>query len=406
MIKGSAPHNFFAFLICPLVWGLTLFSPLSCLALELSGSTTMEGHLFVDSPQFSGQRRQSCSWALNSELYHGFASGSSLTISPFVRVDSADQERSHADLREANYLHVGDRWELRLGMGKVFWGACEFVHLVDIINQTDLVEALDGEEKLGQPMVHLSLVRDWGVVDTFLLPYFRERTFAGVKGRLRTALVVDTDHPVYESGSEEWHQDVALRYSQSMGDVDFGLSFFQGTSREPFLIPGLDKDGNPVLLPSYEQVSQAALDLQGVFGSWLVKAEAFYRSGYGRSFAATTLGFEYTLVGIFDSGLDLGFLGEYVFDDRQQDRAGLFNNDIMAGMRLVLNDAASSDILFGVVQDLEQSSRFLTVEAARRLNDQFLLTLEAAFFMDGKTNAVDSFLADDDFIKIEFAYYF
>jgi hypothetical protein len=50
---------------------------------------------------------------------------------------------------------------------------------VDIINQTDLVENIDGEDKLGQPMVHFSYFGDWGVVDFFLLPYLRERTYPG-----------------------------------------------------------------------------------------------------------------------------------------------------------------------------------------------------------------------------------
>ncbi|MBU0682369.1 MAG: hypothetical protein KKD73_13210 [Proteobacteria bacterium] len=399
-------QHFFAKLFCTLVGLLISFLPFSCLAMEFSGTAAVEGRLFLHSPQFAGQRSQDGSLAVSAELYHEFTNGSSLIMTPFARLDSADQERTHADLRELNYLHVGDKWEVRLGLGKVFWGACEFVHLVDIINQTDLVESLDGEDKIGQPLGHLSLVRDWGVVDAFYLPYFRERTFAGVHGRLRSSLVVDTDHPLYESGREERHQDVALRYSRSLGSLDVGLSTFQGTSREPFLLPALNKNGDPVLLPFYEQINQTAVDLQGVFGSWLVKAEALYRTGYGRDFFAATGGFEYTLVGIYDSAMDLGLIGEYVFDDREHDRATLFNNDLMAGLRLAFNDAASSQILLGLVQDLEYSSRLLTVEAGRRLHENVRLNLEVALFMDGATGSVDNALGDDDFIKLELLAYF
>jgi hypothetical protein len=399
-------HHFFAPLAGALAGLLILFSPLSCSAMEFSGSAAAEGRLFVHSPQFAGQRSHDGSLAVSVELYHAFTNGSSLIMTPFARLDSADQERSHADLRELNYLHAGDNWEVRLGLGKVFWGACEFVHLVDIINQTDLIESLDGEEKLGQPMAHLSLVRGWGILDVFLLPYFRERTFAGVHGRLRSPLVVDTGHPRYESGSEELHQDVALRYSRSLGSLDIGLSSFQGTSREPFLIPALNKNGDPVLLPFYEQINQTAVDLQGVLGSWLVKAEAFYRTGYGRSFFATTFGFEYTLLGIYDSEMDLGLIGEYVFDDREHDRATLFNNDLMAGLRLAFNDAASSQILLGLVQDLEHSSRLFTVEAGRRIYENVRVNLEIALFMDGALGSVDNALGDDDFIKLELLSYF
>jgi len=59
----------------------------------------------------------------------------------------------------------------RLQVG--FWGVTEFQHLVDIINQTDLVENIDTEDKLGQPMINLALINDWGTVDLFIMPYFR-----------------------------------------------------------------------------------------------------------------------------------------------------------------------------------------------------------------------------------------
>ena len=49
-----------------------------------------------------------------------------------------------------------------MGIDKVFWGVIESRHLVDYINQTDGVEDVDGEDKLGQPMINLGLQRDWG----------------------------------------------------------------------------------------------------------------------------------------------------------------------------------------------------------------------------------------------------
>jgi len=43
--------------------------------------------------------------------------------------------------------------------------ALKFQHLVDVINQTDLVEDIDGEEKLSQLMLNFSSVHKWGIVD-------------------------------------------------------------------------------------------------------------------------------------------------------------------------------------------------------------------------------------------------
>ena len=47
---------------------------------------------------------------------------------------------------------------MRLGLRKVYWGVTESQHLVDVINQTEGVENLDGEDKLGQPMLNLALI--------------------------------------------------------------------------------------------------------------------------------------------------------------------------------------------------------------------------------------------------------
>ncbi len=139
----------------------------------------IQGRFFPQAPLDPEQKRNSGSLAVQPEYYHEWENGSSFTFVPFARIDSADSERTHFDIRELNYLWLTDSWELRAGIGKVFWGTTEFVHLVDIINQTDGVESVDGEEKLGQPMIQLSIVRDWGALELFVLPYFRERTYPG-----------------------------------------------------------------------------------------------------------------------------------------------------------------------------------------------------------------------------------
>ena len=229
-------------IIVLLIFSLTCASFAS--AHELSGYIAAEGWWFFNDALHSGQTQDNVSGAgaLQPEYYHEWENGSSLTFVPFGRLDSADPERSHFDVRELNYLWLADTWELRFGAGKVFWGTTEFVHLVDIINQTDLVESIDGGEKLGQPMIHLSVPRDWGIVDMFVLSYFRERTFPGREGRLRSALEVNTDNPRYESSNEEWQVDFVLRYSHTIGDWDIGIYHFYGTGREPTLLLEFDDE--------------------------------------------------------------------------------------------------------------------------------------------------------------------
>jgi hypothetical protein len=119
-----------------------------------------------------------------------------IRIAPFLRLDSLDDERTHFDIREAYWRNLWESWELTVGFNRIFWGVTESRHLVDVINQTDQVEDIDGDEKLGQPMIQLITDRPWGRLEAFALIGFRERTFAGPDGRLRTPLPVDNNAAV------------------------------------------------------------------------------------------------------------------------------------------------------------------------------------------------------------------
>lgn len=375
-------------------------------AYEFSGYSEAEGRFFFNEPLYSGQERNSISLALQPEFYHQWENGSSVTFVPFVRFDSADSERTHFDIRELNYLWLNDTWQIRIGIGKVFWGVTEFVHLVDIINQTDLVEHIDREEKLGQPMIYLSIPRGWGVLDLFILPYFRERTFAGKRGRFRTQNVVDTDRALYESSAEEYHIDFAVRYSHTVGDWDFGIYNFKGTGREPTLILENDSAGNPVLIPFYEQIDQTGLDVQVVKGNWLFKLEALYRTGQGEDFFAGIGGFEYSFVNIASSGIDLGLIGEWAYDERSEEATTAFDNDLMIGTRLAFNDAASTEVLMGLFQDIDSKGSALSVESSRRFGDHWKVTFDAFFVFGSSAEDPIHAIRNDDSILFKLSYFF
>ena len=374
---------------------------------EVAGYAAGEVRLFPNDALYSGQNDQSSSFVIQPEYYHEFESGSSFAFTPFFRLDSGDQERTHLDIRELTYLWLKEDFELRVGVRKVFWGVTEFIHLIDIVNQTDLVESVDTEDKLGQPMVNFSVSRDWGTVDIFWLPFFRERTFVGTGGRLRGASVVDETRTQYESAAEEWHSDWALRYSHTFGDIDMGLSQFVGTNRDPTLLDGTDSNGDDIKIPKYEQIKQTSLDVSYVIGEWLWKLESLYRTGQGNEdYFAWAGGFEYTSVGVFESSMDLGFVGEWLYDDREDDADTAFENDIAGGLRLSVNDAASSEALLGWVQDVDTSARLLFLEASRRFGNNWLLNIEMRLSLDQPDS---DFLFDqrkDDLFQTELFYYF
>ena len=375
-------------------------------AWEVSGYVEPELRLFAEEGLQAGQERTDVSLAIQPEFIHE-QGNHQFVFTPFARIDQQDDQRTHADVRELYWLYAGDDWELQAGIGRVFWGVTESQHLVDIINQTDLVEDIDTEDKLGQPMIRLSLVRDWGIVDAFVLPGFRERTYPGKKGRLRYPLVVDTDAARYESSREQRHVDWALRWTQTWGDWDIGLAHFSGTSRDPQLSPGVGGGGKMVLIPYYPLIDQTSLDLQAVKGDWLWKLEAISRNGqWKKRYSAVTAGFEYTLVGVNGSAVDVGLVAEYLWDDRGRDALTPFQDDVMAGVRIALNDEQSTEALLGLITDLEYDSNSFSIEASRRLYDSFKLNLEARFFDSGDPRDLAYAFRRDDYVQMSLAWYF
>ncbi len=374
---------------------------------EWSGYIAAEARIFLHAPGLPEQENHSTSVSFKPEYYHEWVNGArSFTFTPYLRLDSADRERSHFDIRELFYLMVYENYEVGIGVRKVFWGVTESQHLVDIVNQTDLVDAFDEEEKLGQPMINVSVPGEWGILDLFILPYFRERTFQGKEGRLRLPLVVDTDQAVYESSAGEYHTDLALRWSHYIGDWELAVSHFRGTGREPTLLAGTNPEGEPVLVPFYEQINQTGVEAQKIWGEWLWKLEAIVRSGQGDTYGAWTGGFEYTFIGIGGTMMDLGVLGEWSHDTRGDEATTPFENDLMFGLRLTANDIASTEALAGIVQDMDTTARSIYIESSRRFGDHLKVIVEARTFLDLPRDDRFYAISNDDFIQLDLAYYF
>ncbi len=371
---------------------------------ELSGYLAVEGRIFPQSPLLNEQYQiGNLSLSLQPEFYYeGSGGDQSILFVPFVRADQHNGERSHFDIRELYWQRVWNSFELSIGLRKIFWGVTESQHLVDIINQSDLVENLDTEDKLGQPMVNLTLIQNWGILDFFLMPYFRERPFLTNEARLRIPVPIATDLTGYESSSKEKHIDWAVRWFHTLGIFDIGLSHFSGTSREPVIIPTITGAGAPF----YHTIDQTGLDLQATTGGWLLKFEAINRFGQGDRFFAATAGFEYTLSNIKNSGIDVGLIMEYHYDERGKEGPAPFDDDIFVGSRLAFNDVQSTDLLAGAIIDRDTGSSFLNLEARRRLGDRYKLEVEFRGFVNASREELFYGLRKDHYFQLELARYF
>jgi hypothetical protein len=403
-------------------------------AWEVRGEVGLEGRYFPhEGPEVKWHGNGSA--YARAEVLHDWNQGRDLfTFIPYARVDEHDERRTHADIRELSWIHVGDRWESRVGIRKVFWGVTEGRHLVDIINQTDQVDQVDGEEKLGQPMINLSWAPRWGTLDVFALPGFRERTYPGEDGRPRFPIVVAEDEARYESAAENERVDFAARGQFFLGSLELAVSHFSGTSREPRLVPDAEVVnpgpppvlGNARLIPVYDVIDQTGIELLWPRGGWLWKFEGISRSGQGERFEAATGGFEYTQVGILGTAMDLGWIVEYLWEeDRETLSRSPFEHDWLLGQRFTFNDTAGTEILWTLIHDPHSEEKVVNLEASRRLGSNFKISLEGRAYTDTGEPLTQAELlrrgaqgqsvfdgqrltpfADDDFVQAELIWYF
>ena len=376
-------------------------------AVEISGYAGLESLGFFHNPLDNQQHNHYLSTVIQPEFYHEWDKGlQSLAFVPYFRLSQHDSKRTHFDIRELTWLKVANDWELRIGIRKEFWGVSESQHLVDIINQTDLVENSDTEDKLGQPMINLALISDWGTLDLFLLTGFRERTFAGNEGRLRSFPEINVGEERFEKHGIEKHMAYAFRWSYSVGKWDLGLSHFYGTSRDPSTLIEIDATGKLQLIPYYEMIHQTGLDVQMTQDNWLWKLESIVRSGQGKSYFAGTGGLEYTFYNMFDTALDLGLVAEYLYDSRGNHAPVVFQDDFLAAVRFAFNDEQSTEVLAGIIFDRENNTKFYNIEASRRFGENWKLELEARFFSSAPKNDLSYAFRKDDHLRVELRYYY
>ncbi len=367
--------------------------------LELGSDATF----FFKKGAFNGQKQFYPSFYIQPEYSLSWNEGlHNINFKGFFRYDPNGNSRTHFDIREMYYQYVKDRWELSIGAKKIFWGKTESAHLVDVINQTDFLEGLDGEEKLGQPMVQFSYLTNFGTFDLFYLPYSRQLNLGNAAGRPRTPVVLNDDDFRFESNAEEWHPSGALRWSHYIGPMDIGLHYFYGNAREPLL--DIREDGSFGLL--FPKAHQVGLDYQIITGNWLWKVESILRMGSFDNIFASAAGFEYTFSNVGNTGLDIGVLAEYLYDNRGDFAFSSLDNDLFLATRFAFNDVQSTEFLAGFAQDLSQSSKFFRLEASRRIGENYKFSLESQVFISIDDREFLSSFKRDSYLRAELIRFF
>ena len=386
--------------------GLLLLVTACAMPVRSSGYVAADGRAFVQRPSYSGQE-QGTGVSLVAEPQFDAKSESGthkLTVRPFYRLDPNDEKRSHADVRQADYRISMEHVELGVGVSTFSWGVLESYRPVDVLNQTDFVEAIDGSAKLGQPYAEVGWVGESTSLKLYYLPYFRERTFQGVRGRLRFPAVVNTDAPQFETPLKQWHPSGAARFAVNAGNFDFGLGLFSGLSREPRFIAELTSGE---IIPRYDLMQQGSADVQWTVGAFAFKAEGFLRlwSRALRPFGGGGAGVDYTFFALVGNA-DISLAGEFLFDTRPLEApTTFFEHDGFLGLRVAVNDTAGTEILSGVIRDVLDGSTFARLQASRRFGEHWKAYAGANLFF-GPTGKLRSSFLQDDYVHARLAYFF
>lgn len=431
-------------------------------ALALAPATAradLDLRLEAEARAFTAQARGDAALAAGLRLDQAPRPGERLVLEAYARADAREDARSRGDLREAYYEVQAGALTTRLGARRIYWGVAESRHLVDTLNQSDLADDLDGEAKLGQPMLEFVFGGETTALSLYALPGFRERRLPGPGGPLVYPFPLALEETRIEAGAGLLHTDYAARASGQFGDLDLALSWFDGIGREPDILPCLRRGSgfpgtedqancavlasvtaaaprpglltpllqalglapsnaeiaadleqrayaNLVLVPVYQRERRLGLEAQYIHEALALKFEGLVRDTRGARSYAAVAGFEYNLSGLFGGAQDLGLIVEALRDTRPDLLSSRYDHEVFLGGRWSLNDVAGSQALGGVLVDSGGGGQTWSLEASRRLGDDWKLGLRLRAFTGGDPKDLANVVKDADELRLTLERYF
>lgn len=373
--------------------------------LSLRGSVAAVGALFPQNARMEVQPDHKAGWStLRLNASATLSPGTDLVFSGRTTLAVQTDDTLYADVGELFIERRAGAFLLRAGVLDERWGALDAANPTNIVNQLDLVEDYEGDQRLGQPGVGLRWLGDDLTLSLFGLLWNRERRLAEGADRLRP-----TDLPFGDANFEngKFAPSFAARAFVSNGGFEAGLSHFHGTSREPEFDIEADLDGVR-LIPSYRRIDQTALDAQMVVGDYVLRGEAFHRWGQsGRAFFGIGVGAERILYGVVGGASDVQFYAEAYFDDRPRSApVTAFDNDLSLGGRWFFNDADNTELTLRATTDLIKGSVLIEIGARRRVLDDVMLGLNVTVPLGVEDDRALGGFRDDARILISLARFF
>ena len=366
---------------------------------ELNG--TLSSRLDFYPENADGTASEGRSVEVKIDAFHDF--DESRIVGEFiVREDEKDSGRRITEARQAYFRTPFSGFDVFLGNRQEFWGKTESKNVVDLINQSDAAANEGKSGKLGALSISAERYVDIGDLQLWYISGFREKTFNDSDAHPSSGLTVNSAQYARKDGKDA--DDFAVRLSSFAGDWDLAGSVFYGTARDPILTVAV---GGKALNPYYALQKSIGLEAQYTGDATLLKWESLHGTQSSligtHNFSAAVAGIEYTYYRSFETKLDIGLIGEVQHDDRPQSAANQFG---VAGVRLVFNDIADSNILFLLSADSKMDQSIVSLEASQRINDVTSVKLTSQFYNARTATSAYGQLSDDDAVTLTLNMFF
>ena len=366
---------------------------------ELNG--TLSSRLDFYPENADGTASEGRSVEVKIDAFHDF--DESRIVGEFiVREDEKDSGRRITEARQAYFRTPFAGFDVFLGNRQEFWGKAESKNVVDLINQSDAAANEGKSGKLGALSISAERYVDIGDLQLWYISGFREKTFNDSDAHPSSGLTVNSAQYARKDGKDA--DDFAVRLSSFAGDWDLAGSVFYGTARDPILTVAV---GGKALNPYYALQKSIGLEAQYTGDATLLKWESLHGTQSSligtHNFSAAVAGIEYTYYRSFETKLDIGLIGEVQHDDRPQAAANQFG---VAGVRLVFNDIADSNILFLLSADSKMDQSIVSLEASQRINDVTSVKLTSQFYNARTATSAYGQLSDDDAVTLTLNMFF
>lgn len=380
-------------------FALSLLMAQSAYAGEVNGTLSSRLDFYPDHADSTLSEGRSAE--LKIDAYHDF-DDSRVVAELIARADENDSGRRITEARQAYLRTPVGGFDVFVGHRQEFWGKAESKNVVDVINQSDAAANEGKSGKLGTPSISAERYLDIGDLQLWYITGFREKTFNDSDAHPSSGLPVGTAQYARKDGKDA--DDFSARLSSFAGDWDLAGSLFYGTARDPIISVA---SGGRALSPYYALQKSIGLEAQFTGDTTLLKWESLHGTQSslqdGHDFAAAVAGIEYTYYGAFETIWDIGLIGEIQHDDRPQSAANQFG---VAGVRLVFNDIADSNILFLASADRKADQSLVSLEASQRINEFVSIKLSSQFYNARTPTSAFGQLSDDDAVTLTLNMFF